>query len=80
MTICEVELPLTTGGMGGEAVTFYCCLAELLSKCSTMTFLLASLLVVFRSETIFIRVSHSISYRSPDDSSEVGLISGPRNF
>ena len=90
----EVELasftPLvlsTSGGMGKEAVTFYCHLAELLSKHSTMTYSstlawLRCLLSfsLLRSATMCIRGSRSISYRSSDASPEPGLVSDLGTF
>ena len=75
-------------GMGKEAVSFYRCFAELLSKRNTMTYssTLAWLHVcllsfsLLRSATMCIRGSRSISYRSSDVSPELGLISIFRDF
>ena len=77
----------TTGGMGKEAITFYRRLAELLSKCSVLSY--SSTLAwirctlsfsLLRSATMCIRGSRSISFRSPDASPEMGLTNGPRDF
>ena len=77
----------TTGGMGGEAVTCYRRLAELLSKRKALSY--SSTLAwhrctlsfsLIRSATMCIRGSRSISLRSSDASPELGLTNGPRDI
>ena len=75
----------TTGGMGKEATIFYHRLADLLSHKSKVTYdiTLAWLrctlsFSLLRSATVCIHGSRSISFRSTDASSEVGLADPPR--
>ena len=71
----------TTGGMGREAIVFYRCLADHLSRrgstsySQTLAFIRCILsFSLLRSATMCIRGSRSISHRSSDASPEMGRI------
>ena len=75
---------VTTGGMGGEALTFYRRLADMLSRHSstsysgTLAWIRCTLsFSLLRSATTCIRGTRSILHRSNNASSEMGHIAGP---
>ena len=77
----------TTGGMGGEALTFYCHLADKLSRHSstsysgTLAWIRCTLsFSLLRSATMCIRGTRSILHRSNNAFPEMGHIAGPRDF
>ena len=77
----------TTGGMGGEALTFYRRLADMLSRHSstsysgTLVWIRCTLsFSLLRSATMCIRGTRSILHRSNNASPEMGHIAGPRDF
>ena len=77
----------TTGGMGGEALTFYRRLADMLSRHSstsysgTLAWIRCTLsFSLLRSATMCIRGTRSILHRSNNASPEMGHIAGPRDF
>ena len=77
----------TTGGMGREAIVFYRCLADHLSRrgstsySQTLAFIRCTLsFSLLRSATMCIRGSRSISHRSSDASPEMGRIDEHRDF
>jgi len=77
----------TTGGMGREALTFYCCLADRLSHqgsmsySSTLAWIRCTLsFSLLRSATMCIRETRSISNRNIDASPELGHTAGPWDF
>ena len=77
----------TTGGMGGEALTFYRCLADMLSRHSstsysgTLAWIRCTLsFSLLRSATMCIRGTRSILHRSNNASPEMDQIAGPRDF
>ena len=77
----------TTGGMGGEALTFYRRLADMLSRHSstsysgTLAWIRCTLsFSLLRSATMCIRGTRSILHRFNNASPEMGHIAGPRDF